>query len=115
MTLIALSFFANIVITFVVSAGIFRNHPGMTEAYGTDSPARQILGCVYLAIGLVSLYGLLQLAVGGTEVARMVAYVLFPLQIIYKLLTAIAVRVTHPVVIANLCVVALLGLSLLLG
>ncbi len=113
MGLIILSLIANILITFTVALGIARDHPGMTEAYGSDTPARRILGCVYLAIGLVSLYALLQWIGGNGDITRTVAFTLFPLQIVYKLMTAIAVRVTHPVVIANLCVVALLGLTLI--
>lgn len=115
MFLIALSLVANILITFAVTLGIARNHPAMEEAYGADTPARRILACVYLAIGLTSLYALGQLALGHPDVARSVAFTLFPLQIVYKLITAVALRVTHPVVIANLCVVALLTVTLILA
>ena len=115
MTLIALSFSANTAITFVVSFGIWRNHGGMTEAYGPDTPARRILACVYFTIGLVSLYGLVQLGLGNSGIATNVALTLFPLQITYKLMTAAALWVLHPVVIANLGVVGLLGITLFFG
>lgn len=115
MSLFILSFVINVLITFTVGAGILRNHPGMGEVYGADTPARRILACVYLSIGLVSLYALMMALAGQGDIARAVGLTLFPLQIIYKLMTAVAVRITHPVVIANLCVVALLGLTLLVG
>ena len=115
MMLYALSFLANAVLTFTVAAGFFRNHPGMTEVYGPDSPARRILGCVYMAIGLISLYALLVLIIGNGSISTAIAATLFPLQIIYKLMSAVAVRPTHPVVIANLGISALLALTLWLG
>lgn len=111
----ALSFIANAAITFAVSAGIWRNHPGMTEVYGSDTPARRILACVYLSIGLISLYAILQMMMGREDIALGIAATLFPLQILYKLLTAFAIRALHPVVIANLCVSVLLALTLLVG
>ena len=114
MTLLALSFLANLVLTTVVAVGIYRNHPGISEVFGQDSPARRILGCVYATIGLISLYALGQMALGQSEVALTVAVILFPLQILYKLMTAVALRPLHPVVIANLCFATLLALTLLL-
>ena len=113
--LYALSFILNTAVTFVISSGIWRNHPGMAEVYGPDTPARRILGCVYLTIGLISLYALLQMILGRADVALTIAATLFPLQIIYKLMTAYAVRLLHPVVIANLCISAFLALTLLVG
>ncbi|KIN62419.1 hypothetical protein Z946_1277 [Sulfitobacter noctilucicola] len=113
MFLIGLSFIANIVITAAVSLGIWRNHPGMTEIYGPDAPARRILACIYTTIGLISLYGFIQMCLGNTETARTIGFTLFPLQIIYKLMTARALWIMHPVVLANLGVAALLALTLL--
>lgn len=115
MTLFALSFAANVAITFVVSLGIWRDAPRMAQAYGPDSPARRILMCLYLAIGLVSLYALAQLGLGRLEVASAIGLTLFPLQILYKLLTVWAVSPTHPVVLANLAVVVLLVVTLAIG
>ena len=114
MTLFAISFVANALITFAVSFGIWQDQPGMTDAYGPDSPARRILMCVYLAIGLVSLYALSQMGLGRMELARTIGLTLFPLQILYKLLTVWAVSPQHPVVIANICVVVLLAVTLAL-
>lgn len=115
MALFILSFLLNTLITLPLALAIWRDHPGVGEVYGKDAPARRILGCVYLAIGLVSFYALLMAVFGQTEIARAIGFTLFPVQIIYKILTAVALRVTHPVVIANLCISGLLGLTLLLG
>ena len=115
MLLYVLSFLINAALTLVIATGIFRHHPGMTEVYGADTPARRILACVYATIGLISLYALAQMVIGNGGIAVHIGATLFPLQIIYKLMTAWAVRPTHPVVIANLCVAALLGLTLLVG
>lgn len=102
-------------ITFAVAFAIWRDHGGATEVYGRDTPARRILSCVYGAIGIVSLYALLQLAFGNADTARAIGQTLFPLQIVYKLMTAVALWVLHPVVMANLGISALLALTLLLG
>ncbi|KIN65381.1 hypothetical protein Z945_423 [Sulfitobacter noctilucae] len=115
MLLFALSFIANVLITFMLASAISRNHPGMTEVYGPDTPARRILACVYAAIGLVSLYGLVQMGLGNTDIARAIGFTLFPLQILYKLATAPALWTMHPVVLANLGVSALLALTLMLA
>ncbi len=115
MTLLTLSYLVNVVITFTVSFGIWRNHGGMTDVYGRDTPARRILACVYLTIGMISLYALLQLSLGNTGIAQAIAMTLFPLQIIYKLITARGLWVAHPVVLANLGVAVLLSMTLLFG
>jgi len=113
MTLLALSFVANIAITFAVTFAILRNHPSMREAYGPDNPARRILACIYLSIGLISGIGLVLMIGGHIDIAVQIALVLFPLQITYKLMTAIAVGLRHPVVISNLAVTGLLASTLL--
>jgi hypothetical protein len=76
-----MSYIVNIVVTYTVSALIFRNHPGMVQSYGSDSAARRILTCVYLSIGTLSLVAM------TTPVQAEIAWVLFPMQIFYKLLT----------------------------
>ena len=115
MTLYTLSFAANALITFSVAAAMLRGRGDMENAFGPDTPARRILACVYLAIGGVSIYALIQIVTGQPEIAQAVALTLFPLQITYKLLTAYAVGPHNPVVRANLAVVALLAVTLLFG
>jgi hypothetical protein len=80
-TFLWVSYIVNIVVTYTVSAEIFRGHPGMKQAYGPDSGARRILTCVYLSIGTLSLVAL------ATPLKAEIAWVLFPMQIFYKLLT----------------------------
>ena len=115
MILLTLSLLANITITFLVTFAIWRNHPGAGEVYGTDSPARRILASVYLTIGLISLYAMGQIMIGNSAIAWQVAMTLLPLQIIYKVMTAVALRLLHPVVLANLGVAGLHCLTLLAG
>lgn len=70
------------------------------EVYGPDSDARRILGCVYLAIAMVSTVALLP---RHTHVQRLlVAMPLFVVQIVYKIATIFAVGFGNPVTIANL-------------
>ena len=115
MSLIALCFAVNMAVTFSVAWAIRRDSVPVSEAFGPDSPARRILACIYVTIGLVSLYGFLQLGYGRTEVALSVALTLFPLQIIYKLLTAFAVGLGNSVVLANLAISGLLVTALVLA
>lgn len=115
MILYALSFAANALITFSVAAAMLRGRADMDDAFGPDTPARRILACVYLAIGGVSIYALIQLGMGQTGIAQAVGMTLFPLQIAYKLLTAFAVGLRNPVVRTNLAVVVLLAVTLIIG
>lgn len=115
MLLIPLSLILNILITFTVTLAIWQDHAAMTEVYGPDTPARRILACLYAAIGIVSLYALIQLPLGNSETTRTIVLTLFPLQILYKLLTAAALWIAHPVVLVNLAVVVLLAVTLMIG
>jgi hypothetical protein len=79
-----------------------------TNTYGADSPARRILGCLYASIALCSVTALLL-----PHLTVAIAMVLFPLQILYKLLTLPVVGSwRHPVVLSNLLITALLGAAL---
>lgn len=78
-TVLWVSYIVNILVTYTVSAQIFRNTPGMTQAFGKDSGARRILMCVYLSIGSLSVVAL------ATPLKAEIAWVLFPMQIFYKL------------------------------
>jgi hypothetical protein len=115
MILFALSFIANALITLTVANAIRRNTAGMVEAFGPDTPARRILACLYVAIGVLSLYALMHMALGRPDIARAIGMTLFPLQILYKPLTAVAVGLQSAVVRANLAVVVLLALALVFG
>ena len=110
--MVYISHLANVVILIAVCTALWRDDPAMAEAFGPDTVARRILGCVYATILLTSLYALLRAGLGAPQVAISIALVLFPLQIIYKLATVYAVGAANPVVVANLAVVALHCLTL---
>jgi hypothetical protein len=105
--MVYISHAANVLILIAVCAALFRGDAGMDGAFGPDTPARRILACVYFAILVTSLYALIRAGFGAPHIAVQIAMVLFPLQIAYKLLTAIAVGLDNSVVVANLAVVAL--------
>ena len=115
MVMIILSHLANVLIVAAVVFGLWRGQPDVDEAFGTDTTARRILGCIYATIGLVSLYALTQLVAGNPQIAFLVGATLFPVQIIYKLFTVFVVGPTNPVVIANLMVAALHSATLLIA
>lgn len=110
--MLAIAFTLNIAITWPLTWMMLTAHPHMAEAYGPDSDARRILACLYFTIGLASLFALAQMGLGNRAWALHVAWVLFPVQIVYKLATWPAVGLSSPVVVTNLVVVAVLVLTL---
>lgn len=56
--------------------------PRLDEVFGSDTPGRRILACLYLAIAVVSV-----VAIASGNLRLSIIWVLFPLQIAYKLLT----------------------------
>jgi hypothetical protein len=72
------------------------------DVYGPDSGARRILTCLYLTIAILSTYALFHPSL--EEKVRVVT-ILFPFQIIYKLMTLIIVNnVKNPVPWFNLII-----------
>lgn len=110
--MIYVSHAANVLILTAVCTTLLRGDIGMDDAFGSDSPSRRILTCVYVAILLASLYALVRAGFGAPHIAVQIALVLFPLQIAYKLMTAFAVGLDNPVVLTNLAVVALHSVTL---
>lgn len=110
--MLALSFLANCLIVFPVSAAMLRGARSMTDAFGADTVVRRTLASVYLGIGTVSLAALGLMALGRAEVVNSVALGLLPMQIIYKLITVIAVGWASSVVRVNLGVVILRSITL---
>jgi hypothetical protein len=95
----------------VLALGLSKILPHADAVFGPDSPSRRILACLYLAIALVSLAGL-----SIPQFRLPIVFVLFPLQIIYKLLTVVIVRdLRNPVPWCNLAISTLLGVSLWLA
>jgi hypothetical protein len=105
---------ASFVINVLVAGSLglllfFKLLPRITRVYGEDTPARQILSCLYLSIAMVSMCALL-----FSSLMVPIAVVLFPLQIIYKLLTLLAVKDRrNPVPWWNLAISIILFLSLI--
>lgn len=115
MELYALSFFINVLATFIAAGLIYQNATQLGAVLGPDTPARRILASVYATIGLISLYCLAQIVFGKSDIAETIGRVLFPLQIIYKLITVVAIGLKNLLVIANLAVAVLLCVTLALG
>lgn len=111
--MLPLAFAINCLILVPLTFGLLSQQPGMDGPYGPDTDARRILTCLYLTIAVVSLFALVKLGMGQRDVAMRVAWVLFPMQIIYKLATVPIVGLGNPVVVTNLAVVALLSVTLL--
>lgn len=103
--MILLSLLLNIAVLIPVCGGMLVDTFGsgaewVRECYGPDSAGRRILLSVYLSIGLVSaalLFVRQPLAVAA----------LLAVQIVYKLITPVAVgTLSNPVVISNLLIAA---------
>lgn len=109
MILVTISHVVNVLVAGGVAGMLLANAPWMARVYGGATPARSILASVYLAIAVTSLVALL---VPASSIV--IAQVLFPLQIFYKLTTIIAVgTIAHPVVISNVLISVLHTASLL--
>jgi len=95
----------------VLAFGLTRILPHADAVFGPDSPSRRILSCLYLAIAIVSV-----VAIVLPQYRLPIVLVLFPLQIIYKLLTLVIVRdFRNPVPWSNLAISVLHGVSLWLA
>lgn len=93
----------NIVILIPVISGLLSG--AMDSTFGPDTDARRILTCVYIAIALASAV-LIALNLMDHPWAVPMSFALFGVQIVYKLATTVAVGLASPVVLTNLCVVA---------
>ncbi|MEM6709109.1 MAG: hypothetical protein AAF648_10025 [Pseudomonadota bacterium] len=103
----------NVMVTSILPPLMLAGGSRMALVYGEDSQARRILACLYGSICVVSAFALVSLlGWQRADVAIAVAQTLFPLQIVYKLATLVAVGWHSPVVKANLVIVVLLLLAL---
>jgi hypothetical protein len=100
--MIWVSFLVNIAVLVPVLVGLVRGTKGMDGAFGPDTPSRRILACVYATILLASLAALV-----FPDKAAEIAHTLFPLQILYKILTLPALGLRHPVARANAAIAVL--------
>ena len=87
---------------------LYRILPRMDQVFGSDTVARQILACFYLAIAVFSITALV-----NTDFLLRIALILFPLQIFYKILTVFLVKEkNNPVPKFNLAISVLHSVSL---
>lgn len=108
MIIVTISHIVNVLVAGGVAYLILTNSVSMTAVYGEATPARSILASVYLAIALTSAF-----ALAFPAYSIMIAKILFPLQIVYKLSTILTVgSITHPVVAANVFISILHAISL---
>lgn len=86
MLIIISSLIVNVIVAgfFGVAAGFNLNSllPNIDVVFGPDTPSRRILSCLYLSIAVISAVALVV-----TPLRMTIVVVLFPLQILYKLLT----------------------------
>ncbi len=106
--MIRLSLLTNVLVLIPVCLGLLFDAAWVVNGYGEPSPARGILLSIYGAILLVSL-GLL-----WKTVPIAVASLLL-VQVLYKITTPLTVgALDNPVVISNLVIAALHGITLVL-
>jgi hypothetical protein len=88
----------------------FNSNSEIIEVFGPQTPARQILSCVYLSIASMSSVALI-----SKSKTIPIAVVLFPMQITYKILTLLAISdILNPVPWSNLAISILHAYSLYL-
>jgi hypothetical protein len=109
--IVYLSHIVNVLIAGMMGTLLFFNSTSpIIEVFGPETPARQILSCVYLSIACISSVALI-----SKSRTTSIAVVLFPIQIVYKLLTLIAVSdILNPVPWSNLAISILHASSLYL-
>lgn len=111
MKFVYLSHIVNVLVAGKMGTLLFFNSDSqIIEVFGPQTPARQILSCVYLSIAIMSSVALI-----SKRKTISIAIVLFPVQIVYKILTLIAVSdILNPVPWSNLAVSILHAYSLYL-
>jgi len=103
MLLIIVALLINVAVLISVTFGLLGGSAQMDAAFGPATPARGILLSVYLAILLLSLAGLAGVIWSGAQALPWIA-TLIALQVVYKVITAIVVGPSNPVVQANLAI-----------
>jgi hypothetical protein len=101
MKFVYLSNIVNVLVAGMMGTLLFFNiNSPILEVFGPETPSRQILSCVYFSIAIMSSVAL----ISKSKIIT-IAVVLFPMQIVYKLLTLIAVSDKfNPVPWSNLAV-----------
>ena len=111
MKFVYLSHIVNVLVAGMMGSLLFFNsNSPIIEVFGPQTPARQILSCVYLSIASMSSVALI-----SKHKTIGIAVVLFPVQIVYKILTLFAVSdMLNPVPWSNLAISILHAYSLYL-
>jgi hypothetical protein len=107
MLLLTVSHAVNVIVVTIIPILILRDVPAMRASFGPDSPARRFLACLYATIALASAAALAAQAAANPALSILIASVLFPMQIVYKLATLPAVGWANPVVKSNLAIALL--------
>ncbi|WP_439142845.1 hypothetical protein [Planktotalea sp.] len=105
--MLILSLVVNILVLVPLCFALLTGSATMDAAYGPVSAARSILTAVYLAILVMSIVCLAIFGLKDVQTAVAWALPLLFVQILYKSLTGPMVGLSHPVVQANLAIVAL--------
>ena len=108
MIIITISYIVNILVAGLMGILLFFDlGDRVIKVYGENTAARQSLSCLYLSIAIFSIIGLF-----SQSYFIKIALILFPMQIVYKLLTLLAVKdKSNPVPYANLAISLLHGVS----
>jgi hypothetical protein len=101
MKIVYVSHIVNVLVAGMMGTLLFFNSTSpIIEVFGPINPAGQILSCIYLSIAIMS-----SVALVSKSKLISIAVVLFPMQIVYKLLTLIAVSdKLNPVIWCNLAI-----------
>ena len=108
MIIITISHVINVLVAGLMALLLIIDERHMEKVFGKNTPARQILSSLYMAIAVASLVALVapQYSIG-------IALVLFPIQIFYKLSTLITVSSKkNPVIWWNLVISIVHAVSL---
>jgi hypothetical protein len=101
MLAISISYIINILVAGIMGIILFFDIGTRPQkVFGENTSGRQILACLYLSIAVFSIWGII-----SQEYFTKIAFILFSFQILYKLLTLIAVKdKKNPVPYANLLI-----------
>ncbi len=108
MYIVTISHIINVLVAGTMATLLIINVRHMAKVFGEVTPARQILSSLYLAIATASLVALI-----APQFSILIALVLFPIQIFYKLSTLITVsNKSNPVIWWNLVISIVHAVSL---
>ncbi len=108
MFIITVSHLINVLVAGVMALLLMSNERHMKKVFGEVTPARQILSSFYFAIAVASLVALI-----APQYSIVIASVLFPIQILYKLSTLVTVSSkSNPVIWCNLLISIFHAISL---